>query len=70
MAEKLIALQDISDTLKTGDRFEAPDRILVAMGLAELDVESGSSEGDLPIDTASPPHAPAPRRRGRGRQHA
>lgn len=58
MAEKLIALQDISDTIKTGDRFEAPDRILVAMGLAVVD----------PGDVVEAPPAPVWRRRGRGRQ--
>lgn len=33
--EHLIALQDISDSIKAGDHFEAPDRILVAVGMAK-----------------------------------
>lgn len=32
---KLIALKDLSDQTKAGDVFEAPDAILVAVGLAK-----------------------------------
>lgn len=34
--EHLIALKDINDTIKAGDRFEAPDLIYVAVGLAAV----------------------------------
>lgn len=43
MAEKLIALRDISDYVKAGDHFEAPDRIFVALGWAMVDEDPPSN---------------------------
>ncbi len=63
--EQLIALQDINGTIKAGERFEAPDLIYVALGLAERYVEATSEEPAEEVPMAV--HA---RRRGRGRQTA
>jgi hypothetical protein len=49
--EKLIALVDLSDTVKSGDRFEAPDRILVALGMAAIDTVDPAG---TPDDVARP----------------
>lgn len=65
---KLIALQDINDTIKAGERFDAPDLILVAVGLAALDTPIEDPEPDS-AEAAVEEALPTPaRRRGRGRQ--
>lgn len=65
---KLIALQDINDTIKAGERFDAPDLIFVAVGLAALDTPIPDPEpdsADADVEEALPTPA---RRRSRGRQ--
>jgi hypothetical protein len=64
MAETLVALQDINGTIKAGETFEAPDRILVAMGLARV-----ADTPDL-VEHEDTETVVSPRRRGRGRQTA